>query len=309
MDRFSRQVESLNKAVLGLPMRVSIIIPVFNAERYLERCIESFQHQDLPAEEFEVLFVDNNSQDRSTEMILDSGPNMRLLRERKQGAYAARNCGLKVTRGEFIAFTDPDCVPRSDWLSQICQLLSDEKTQVVIGRVDCPSGSSGMSLLALYEHHKNRYILSGDDPLSYCAHTNNMAVRLKTLDRFGPFVDHPRGADTVFVRKVVDALGPGVVRYAEGMRVEHRELRSPRLYFKKMFIYGGSFQSYSRVVAARSIGTRERVTIWWRTCREEGLAVGAAAHLLAVLILGAPFWYAGRLAGAGRSRRRGRSHG
>ena len=123
-----------------------------------------------------------------------------------------------------------------------------------------------MSLLALYEHHKNRYILSGDDPLSYCAHTNNMAVRLKTLDRFGPFVDHPRGADTVFVRKVVDALGPGVVRYAEGMRVEHRELRSPRLYFKKMFIYGGSFQSYSRVVAARSIGTRERVTIWWRTC-------------------------------------------
>ena len=50
-------------------MRVSIIIPVFNAERYLERCIESFQHQDLPAEEFEVLFVDNNSQDRSTEMI------------------------------------------------------------------------------------------------------------------------------------------------------------------------------------------------------------------------------------------------
>ena len=63
MDRFSRQVESLNKAVLGLPMRVSIIIPVFNAERYLERCIESFQHQDLPAEEFEVLFVDNNSQD------------------------------------------------------------------------------------------------------------------------------------------------------------------------------------------------------------------------------------------------------
>ena len=128
-------------------LKVSIIIPVFNAERYLERCIESFRHQDLYPEEFEVLFVDNNSQDRSAEMILDSGPNIRLLRERKQGAYAARNRGLKVTRGEFIAFTDPDCVPRSDWLSQICQLLSDEKTQVVIGRVDCPSGSSGMSLL------------------------------------------------------------------------------------------------------------------------------------------------------------------
>ena len=290
-------------------MQVSVIIPVFNAARYLERCIESFRQQDLPPEEFEVLFVDNNSQDRSAEMILDSGPNIRLLRERKQGAYAARNRGLKVTRGEFIAFTDPDCVPRSDWLSQICQWLSDEKTQVVIGRVDCPSGSSGMSLLALYEHHKNRYILCGDDPLSYCAHTNNMAVRLKTLDRFGPFVDYPRGADTVFVRKVVDALGPGVVRYAEEMRVEHREVRSPILYFQKMFIYGGSFQSYSRVIPVRSIGTWERVVIWWSTWGEEGLAAGAAAQLLAVLIVGVPFWYAGRLAGAGRRRRRGRSHG
>lgn len=290
-------------------MKVSIIIPVFNAERYLESCIESFRRQDLPSEEFEVLFVDNNSQDRSAEIILDSGTNFRLLRERKQGAYAARNRGLRETRGELIAFTDPDCVPRPDWLSQICQLLSDQKTQVVIGRVDCPSGSSGMSLLALYEHHKNRYILSGDDLLAYCAHTNNMAVRVKTLDRFGPFVDHPRGADTVFVRKVVDALGSGVVRYAEEMRVEHREVTSPMIYFRKIFIYGRSFQSYSRVIPARSIGTGERMVIWWRTCRDEGLSAGAAARLLGALIVGAPFWYAGRLAGAGQRRRRGHSEG
>lgn len=88
--------------------RCSVIVPFWNAGRYVRRCIESLLSQSLPQSEYELLFIDNNSTDGSDQVVA-AFPAVRLLREAKQGSYAARNRGLAEARGEILVFTDPDC--------------------------------------------------------------------------------------------------------------------------------------------------------------------------------------------------------
>ena len=71
---------------------ISVIVPIYNEERYIERCARSLVSQDYPKDRFEVLFVDNNSSDRSAE-IARGIEGIRVLSESTQGDYAARNRG------------------------------------------------------------------------------------------------------------------------------------------------------------------------------------------------------------------------
>lgn len=88
---------------------VSVIIPVYNAEHYLERCLESIQRQSL--RDFELILVDDGSADRSPEICRryqarDS--RVQVLRQQNAGPGAARNTGLDAARGEYVTFVDSD---------------------------------------------------------------------------------------------------------------------------------------------------------------------------------------------------------
>ena len=85
--------------------RVSCIIPVFDGERYLAETIESVLARTHPA--IEIIVVDDGSADRSSE-IASSYPNVTCLRQAHAGHAAARNHGLSVATGDFIAFVDAD---------------------------------------------------------------------------------------------------------------------------------------------------------------------------------------------------------
>jgi glycosyltransferase involved in cell wall biosynthesis len=93
---------------------VSIIIPVKNEERILGRCLESIQHLEYPKHRFEVIVADGLSTDHSREIARQYGAT--VTANPKQTVVAGRNCGLQLARGEFIAFTDADCIVRPDWL-------------------------------------------------------------------------------------------------------------------------------------------------------------------------------------------------
>ncbi len=209
---------------------VSVIVPFYNAEPYIEHCIRGLLAQELPAAEFEILMVDNNSTDRSAEIVARY-PRIRLLHEPKQGAYAARNRALEHARGDLLAFTDPDCVPRPDWLSRLLAPLCDPRVQVVIGRSDPASRSPALALLAAWEHQRELYIFGSGDPLLYYGRTNNLATRRIALQAHGPFVEVLRGGDTIFVRRVADRSGCEAVRYMPDARVLHLEIDSLRAYF------------------------------------------------------------------------------
>jgi len=89
---------------MNLP-KVSVIIPVYNGERFLAEAIESALNQDYP--DFEIIAVDDGSTDRSPE-ILGSYPDLRVIRQENRGVAAARNRGLESSGGDYIAFLDQD---------------------------------------------------------------------------------------------------------------------------------------------------------------------------------------------------------
>ena len=84
-------------------MEFSVIVPVFNAAKYLERCIRALLSQTLPTDRYEILMVDNNSTDQSAAIIRSFDP-VKLLNEPEQGSYAARNRGIREAHGARAAY-------------------------------------------------------------------------------------------------------------------------------------------------------------------------------------------------------------
>lgn len=95
--------------------KLSVIIPVYNGEKCLPKLIESLEKQDIPVEDFELLFIDDCSTDGSVSLIeqyKEQFPNIRLVRHEKNLRLAsACNTGLDNAQGEFLWFVDQD-----DWV-------------------------------------------------------------------------------------------------------------------------------------------------------------------------------------------------
>ncbi|MBD5290095.1 MAG: glycosyltransferase family 2 protein [Bacteroides sp.] len=113
---------------------ISVIIPVFNAEKYLEPTLESVRRQTM--EDFEVLMVDDGSTDSSVaimERFRDADPRFKLLARPNGGQSAARNTGLEAARGEWIYFIDADDTMHPDALSLLLESARSVGVKFVIG--------------------------------------------------------------------------------------------------------------------------------------------------------------------------------
>lgn len=114
----------------------SVIIPVLNDPARLKVCLDALQKQTYPADRFEVIVVDNGSA-KPIESTIMTSSNCRVITEKKQGSFAARNAGIAVARGSVLAFTDSDCIPNTDWLEKgVAQLLLNPDCGLVAGRVE-----------------------------------------------------------------------------------------------------------------------------------------------------------------------------
>lgn len=102
-------------------IKLSIIIPVYNVEQYLEKCLRSCLSQDIPYNEYEIIVVNDGSPDGSlaiAERIAESATNITIITQENGGLSAARNTGLSVAKGEYIWFVDSD-----DWIETNCLKL------------------------------------------------------------------------------------------------------------------------------------------------------------------------------------------
>jgi len=92
-------------------MQLSIIVPVYNVEPYIERCIESLMQQDLLHKDYEVIIINDGSPDNSRELIVglqEEYDNIIFIDQDNQGVSVARNNGLVKATGEYILCIDPD---------------------------------------------------------------------------------------------------------------------------------------------------------------------------------------------------------
>ncbi|TYP72312.1 glycosyltransferase [Aquimarina intermedia] len=92
-------------------MKLSIIIPMYNVDAYIERCIISILKQNLDPNMFELIIIDDGSSDKSPQVVqkyIETYSNITLYSQKNKGVGAARNQGIKLSKGEYIYFIDGD---------------------------------------------------------------------------------------------------------------------------------------------------------------------------------------------------------
>lgn len=105
--------------------KVSVIIPVYNTEKYLRKCLNSVINQTL--EEIEIICVDDGSTDNSLKILKEYAKKdnrIKVVKQNNSNAGVARNSGLNISNGEYVFFLDSD-----DWIDESCLLKSYTKAQ------------------------------------------------------------------------------------------------------------------------------------------------------------------------------------
>ena len=106
---------------------ISVIVPVYNVEKYLEECLDSIQNQIYT--DIEVILVNDGSTDNSEvicEKYCEQDNRFKLINQKNQGQSVARNNGVASSTGEFIAFVDSDDIIKSNYLEELMRYMSEE---------------------------------------------------------------------------------------------------------------------------------------------------------------------------------------
>lgn len=105
---------------------ISLILPAYNVEKYIETCVHSCENQDLPRDGYEIIIVNDGSTD-STPLIAKrlSGvyENMRIVTQKNQGVSVARNNGFKLARGKYVWFIDLDDRISSNCIGKFLEIM------------------------------------------------------------------------------------------------------------------------------------------------------------------------------------------
>ena len=135
-------------------IQVSMIIPVYNAEKFLETMLETVVNQTL--RDIEIILIDDGSQDRSGE-ICDSyaerDERIRVIHQENAGMCAARNLAMSMAEGEYIAFADNDDVMELDLLEK-APVDEEHPYEVIAGYIQ-KKGLHYQILLALADQYYN----------------------------------------------------------------------------------------------------------------------------------------------------------
>ena len=116
-------------------MDLSIVVPVYNVEKYVRTCIESIFKQGLDEKCFEVIIVNDGSTDRSMEVITDiisQHSNIVVITQENQGLSVARNNGIAAAKGEYILMPDSDDFLIENSLAPLLEISTDTKADLVV---------------------------------------------------------------------------------------------------------------------------------------------------------------------------------
>jgi len=241
---------------LDMTAELSVVVATYKRAALLEGTLGALAAQEVPrALEWEIVVVDNNSQDRTAEVVdavskLTEIPIVYVF-EPRQGVSHARNRGITEARGSIIAFIDDDILPASDWIAQVEAAMARWRADGVGGRIlphwEAPppkwltQRQDLMDRLGVMDHSDNRvlsYPLKGQPQVW----GGNMAFRRAVFEQIGGF-DHARGivGTKLFRGEEVDlvnrALRQGLrVVYDPAILVRHRigKARMCRAYFRRL---------------------------------------------------------------------------
>lgn len=187
---------------------VSVIIPVYNDPAGLYRTLSSIATQDYPTDLWETIVVDNNSQDNSksiAESFEKIISQIKVEKEAKQGAYAARNRGVVISRGKILAFIDADMTVEPDWISTGVKDMEENNADYVGCRVDILPARSTPRFFEMYNQKMGFPIKQYMEKHGF-AGAGNLFVKKTVLEKVGNFDNRLQSSgDLEFGNRVRDA--------------------------------------------------------------------------------------------------------
>ena len=167
---------------------VSVVIASRRRPEHVRACLQALAAQDYPRTAFEVVVVDDGSPVPLASAVSGLGEMLRtrVHTQANAGPAAARNAGARIATGRYLAFTDDDCRPASDWLSHLSDALVQQPDALVGGvvRNALAHDRYAEATQALIEFLHEAY---GDDPSRRFITSNNLAVSREAFLAAGGF--------------------------------------------------------------------------------------------------------------------------
>lgn len=110
-------------------MKISLVIPAYNEEKFIKKCLESVNNQTLKPNE--AILVNNNCSDKTIDIAKKY--KIRIINEKKQGISYARNRGFNEAKYEIIARCDADCILPKNWIEQIAANFKNGNIDALVG--------------------------------------------------------------------------------------------------------------------------------------------------------------------------------
>ncbi len=236
-------------------MHFSIIVPTHNRHASLERCLNALACLNYARSDFEIILVDDGSRTPVGRPAIQSGDDLqiRIIRQENGGAASARNSGSGQARGKYLAFTDDDCEPHSDWLLHLAESLNKSPHSAVTGRTlnlleDNVYASAAQLLIDyLYAYYNAR------PQHSRFLTSNNFALPADAFHALGGFRTEflsAGGED----RELCDRwLSKGLpVVYSPEAIVFHSHSMTLKGYLRQQYNYGKGAFHYNRLRSTRN---------------------------------------------------------
>jgi len=115
-------------------VKLSIIVPIYNVEQYLRKCVDSLLNQNIPSSDYEIILVDDGSPDACPKICDNyaaAHKNVHVVHRENGGLSAARNSGIEVAQGEYVMFVDSDDYIKTNVLGGLLAQVERDKLDVL----------------------------------------------------------------------------------------------------------------------------------------------------------------------------------
>ena len=224
---------------------VSVIIPVYNDGDRLKVCLENLSKQSYPRDLYEIIVVDNGSDESIDEIINLYDCNIYCHVEETPGSYVARNKGIAHARGEILAFTDSDCIPKLDWIEKGVEgFRQTQRCGLLGGRIELFfQNPASPTAVEVYESIEMNFPQESILAQQRYAFTANAFTSKEVIDNVGCFNDALKsGGDREWGQRIFKA-GYNQA-YADDALVQHPARHSFwQLYKRVTRINGGNLDA------------------------------------------------------------------
>jgi len=225
--------------------KYSIIVPSFNRADEIKDLIESMKQLKFDRTRFEVVIVDDGSDDNTLELLkkykVELGDLITYYTQRNEGPGAARNTGMSRANGDFFIFLDSDCTVPENWLTEIDKSVTENNADAFGGPDTYKENFP--ALLKSINYSMTSFITTGGlrgkkgkKLAKFYPRSFNMGLTRKLWDKIGGFGSLRHGQDIEFSNRILKS--GAVVVFVEKAAVFHKRRTNIRRFYKQVFNWG-----------------------------------------------------------------------